>query len=102
MSRVRLTDRAKTDLDGIWHYIGVSRRNLSAADGYLSMLYDKLRLLSTQPLMGQTRDDLTLGLRTFAGGNYVILYYPMTDGIEVVGVVYGAQDVEAMFRTGNR
>jgi toxin ParE1/3/4 len=52
--------------------------------------------------MGQLRDDLRPDLRTFAAESYVILYYAMKEGIEVVGVVHGAQDIEAMLRRGER
>ncbi len=102
MSRVRLTDQAETDICSIWHYIAVTNASPTAADGQVMSLYDKLGVLATQPLMGQLREDLRPGLRAFAAGNYVILYYPIKDGIEVVGVVHGAQDVESMFRTGDR
>ena len=102
MSRVRLTDQAEADICGIWHYVGVTNANPAAVDRQVARLYDKLCLLATQPLMGQLREDLRPGLRVFATGKYVILYYPMKDGIEVVGVVHGAQDIDSIFSTGDR
>jgi hypothetical protein len=34
--------------------------------------------------------------------NYLILYFPMRAGVEIAGVVHGAQDVESQFRRGQR
>ncbi len=38
----------------------------------------------------------------FSAGNYVIFYYPMEDGIEVVGVVHASRDIDGMFHGGER
>lgn len=54
------------------------------------------------PLMGQSRPDLQPDLRMFTSGRQAILYLPRSDGIEVVAVVDSAQDVEGMFRRGER
>jgi toxin ParE1/3/4 len=34
-------------------------------------------------------------LRSFPVGNYVIFYIPIPDGIEVVRVMHGRQDIDA-------
>ncbi len=68
----------------------------------MTSLYERFHLLAGQPLMGQLREDLRPDLRAFAADNYVILYYPMKHGIEVAGIVHGAQDVRSMFQTGER
>ena len=47
--------------------------------------------------MGRTRNDLATGLRSFPVGNYVILYRPLENGVEVVRVVHGSRDIEDMF-----
>lgn len=101
MSRVRLSDRAKADIHGIWDYLGIARGSPGAADRQVEVLYDKFNLLAAQPLLGELRDDLRPGLRLFVAGSYVILYYPITGGVEVAGVVHGARDIESMFDTGH-
>jgi toxin ParE1/3/4 len=102
MSRYTIAPQARRDLQSIWDYIGVVNDNPTAANKHFQSLCDRFALLATQPLLGQLRDDLRPGLRTFAAGNYVILYYPMKDGIEVVGVLHGARDIDSMFRAGER
>jgi toxin ParE1/3/4 len=102
MSRYRLTDRAKADVHALWEYIVLARGYPDAADRQVDLLHRKFNVLARQPLMGEARDDLRPGLRVFSAGSYVILYYPQPDGVQVVGVMHGAQDIEAMFRTGQR
>jgi toxin ParE1/3/4 len=38
---------------------------------------------------------LALKLRSFPVGNYVVFYVPVSDGIEVVRVMNGRQDIAA-------
>lgn len=47
-------------------------------------------LLGSQPLMGQSREDLAANLRSFSVGNYVILYRPAQSGIKVARVLHAA------------
>jgi toxin ParE1/3/4 len=69
----------------------------SAADRFLDTLYERFLLLAGQPLLGQARSELALNLRSLPVGNYVIFYRPIDDGIEVVRVLHGARDIDAMF-----
>ena len=102
MSRFRLTEQAQSDLDQIWNEIGNINFNPSAADRLLDKLFRHLSLLASQPRIGQSRDEWSPDLRIFPVGNYVILYYPGSDEIEVIGIVYGRRDLPAIFDQGRR
>ena len=102
MSRFRLTDHAQNDMREIWDEIGIVNANPHAADRLMEKFESQLHLLSSQPRIGQKRDEWSPGLRIFPAGNYVILYYPDDDGIEVVGIVYGRQDLPSLFDKGCR
>jgi len=102
MSDYTVSPRARQDLLAIWDYIANKRRSPAAADRQLERLAEKFALLATQPLLGESRDDMRPRLRVFAAGNYVILYYPTEHGVDIAGVAHGAQDIEAMFRRGER
>jgi toxin ParE1/3/4 len=102
MIRFRLSHQASTDLEGIWDHIGIVKSSPVAASKQVEAIYETLTLLGTQPLIGEARDDLRRGLRSFSVGSYVILYYPLREGVEVAGIVHGAQDIEGMFRSGER
>ena len=49
------------------------------------------------PEMGQRCDELRRNLRYFTAGQYVIFFHPIEDGIEVVRVVRGSRDIDALF-----
>jgi toxin ParE1/3/4 len=44
--------------------------------------------------MGRARDDLRPGLRSFAVGQYVIVYTIEDEDVEVLHVFHGHQDIE--------
>jgi toxin ParE1/3/4 len=98
MSHYRLTRLAEADLVDIWSYIGLEQENPTAADTVLSTLRARFSLLATQPLMGVSREEYGENLRSFPSDNYLIFYCPIDDGIEVVRVVRGGQDIDALFR----
>lgn len=50
--------------------------------------------------LGERRDDLRPGLRSSTVGSYVVFYFPLADGVEVVAIIHGARDVESLFRRG--
>jgi toxin ParE1/3/4 len=96
MSTFRLSHAADRDLDDIADYL--ADHSPAAAVLVLEKLLAKFGLLASQPLMGQLRDDLPGRPRSFSCGNYLILYRPTTDGIEVARVVHAARDVASLLR----
>jgi toxin ParE1/3/4 len=48
--------------------------------------------------MGRTRDELAAELRSFPVGRYVVFYMPLDDGVDVIRVLHGSRDIDAIFR----
>jgi toxin ParE1/3/4 len=71
MSEPRLTERAEADLDELWAYIAA--RNPDAADRMVDAVLESSRMHVRFPGMGQSRDDLRPGLRSFVVSPYVVL-----------------------------
>jgi toxin ParE1/3/4 len=44
--------------------------------------------------MGRPRDDFRPGLRSFAVGQYVIVYTIADEDVEILHVFHGGQDIE--------
>jgi toxin ParE1/3/4 len=78
-----------------WWYI--VQDNPNAADRFLDRIEERCTALAEFPLMGTSRDELLPSLRSFAVGNYVVFYLPLDDGIEVVRVLHGMRDLDALF-----
>jgi toxin ParE1/3/4 len=95
MPRVIRRPLAASDVFDIWDRI--AEESLSSADRWVDRLDEALALLATQPMMGRTRDELIRGLRSFPFGRYVVFYEPLPDGIDVVRILHGARDIDAIF-----
>jgi toxin ParE1/3/4 len=53
------------------------------------------QMLIENPLAGLERPELRKYLRSFPVGSYVVFYVPLPDGIEVIRVMHGRQDIDA-------
>ena len=96
MARFVIAPRARADLTAIAEYI--SRDNPEAASQLIAAFASKFRQLAERPLMGRPRWTLRADLRSVPLGRYVIYYWPVEDGIEVVRVLHSALDIPKAFR----
>jgi toxin ParE1/3/4 len=88
---------AQADLDAIWDYLGIQKDAPAAARRQIEMVFEKFSLLATQPLLGEKRDDLGSGLRSFVAGNYMVVYRIVASEIEIVRVAHFARDIRSLF-----
>ena len=95
MPQVTRRPLAETDILEIWDYI--AEDSLAAADRWVDQLDEQFRVLATQPMMGRARDELAPGVRSFPFGHYVVFYVPLDYGIDIVRVLHGARDIDAVF-----
>ncbi len=92
-NRFRKLPQADLDLDSIWSFIAAD--NVKAADQQIERIGEVFAMLVQNPLVGRARSDLRRDLRSFPVGGYVIFYLPLSDGVEVVRVMNGRQDIDA-------
>lgn len=95
MLRIIKRPEAENDLDDIWLYI--AQDNPDNADKLLDEIEEISRKLARFAGMGQNRDDLHPGLQSFTVGKYLIFYIPINGGIEIVRVLHGMMDIDALF-----
>jgi toxin ParE1/3/4 len=57
------------------------------------------RMLAGAPAIGRARLEIGAGIRSFVVNHYVLFYRPLTGtvGIELVRVLHGARDIDAVF-----
>lgn len=98
MSHYLFTPQAVDDLFEIWLYI--ARDNLEAANRVEDAVHNACAFLADGPLRGQTREDLTkLPLRFWtvqAFPNYIIVYDPATDPLQIIRILHGSRDILAI------
>jgi plasmid stabilization system protein ParE len=95
-SLLQLTPQAIEDLDAIWWII--AKDNREAAERVEMEILATCRRLARHPRMGTKRQDVTiLPVRFWTitkFPNYVIVYRPETDPLQVVAVLHGKRDLK--------
>jgi len=98
MPQISRRPLAETDILDIWDHIADD--SVVAANRWVDRLDEQFQILATQPMMGRSRDELATGVRSFSFGRYVVFYMPLKGGIDVVRVLHGARDIDAIFDLG--
>jgi toxin ParE1/3/4 len=94
----RLSPQAEAQLDDIWLYIARESGSVDTAIGIVQNISDRFWLLTKHPRIGRRRPDLSAELRSFAAGDYVILYSIEEDEVvQIHNVFHGGQDIESFF-----
>ncbi|MBD2088320.1 type II toxin-antitoxin system RelE/ParE family toxin [Microcoleus sp. FACHB-1515] len=88
--------RAELDLLDIWDYIADD--SFDRADEFLDRIEGTLQTLAQNPGIGRRREELLPRLQSFPIGNYVVFYQAIEDGIDVIRVLHGSRDIEAIFK----
>ncbi|MFQ4144497.1 type II toxin-antitoxin system RelE/ParE family toxin [Chlorogloeopsis sp. ULAP02] len=96
MNRFIISTQAALDLENIWNY--VAKNNPRSADKLFDRLREKFAKLAKLPQMGERRENLAISLRSFPVGNYLIFYRTIYEGIEIVRIIHGSQDIEQIFQ----
>jgi toxin ParE1/3/4 len=93
----RLAPEAEADLGDLWYYVATNA-SVDIADRLVDSITTRFFLLGQYPRIGRKRDALRPGLRSFAVGEYVVLYRIESDNAVIQRVVRGSRDLEALLR----
>jgi toxin ParE1/3/4 len=97
MARIIRRDRALDDLVEHWAYRGLTA-DVESADRLIDRIERRVQLLAEFPESGTKRDELRPGLRSVTLGMLNIYYLPLRDGVELVRVLDGRRDIQAILR----
>lgn len=96
----QFTRQAREDLDDIWWLIAAHNRE--AADGVETEILNSCLRLAKRPRIGTIRQDITsLPLRFWTVTrfpNYVIVYRPETVPLQIIAVLHGRRDLQAVLQ----
>lgn len=95
MSEYIISRPAIHDLESISSYF--AEVNVEAGERLLKSFNKRCQQLANFPSMGRAYDDVQVGLRGLPLEGYIILYRLLDDGIEIVRVANGRQDLRSMF-----
>ncbi len=64
----------------------------------MSKLDAKFAKIAQFPNLGRQRDEILHGIRSLSIDNYLILYMPIGQDVEIFRVISGYRDLSALFR----
>lgn len=93
-----ILNKAKRDLAEIKHYISERSGGSNIGQSFVEELVEKCQSLAKAPFrLGHARDELQIGLRSYAYGNYVIFFRYHEEVMEVITIIEGHRDIKAIF-----
>ncbi|MEH1871923.1 type II toxin-antitoxin system RelE/ParE family toxin [Nostoc sp.] len=92
----RLTKPAIQDIEQIADYIA-RQSGLAQSEDFLRKLEAKFAQIAQFPRMGRQRDEILPGILSLSIYNYLILYMPVGQDVEIFRVVSGYRDIKALF-----
>lgn len=90
---------ARQDLIEIW--LTIAQNDPIVADRILAEIEAKCSLLRRHPYIGRARSELLPDLRSFPRPPFVIFYRVSGQTVEIVRVLDGRRDLNAIFRDPN-
>ena len=101
MPTIRISPPAEMDIAEIARYLIAAGAGYDVTDKFVDDLNDKFAAYARQPRMGTLCEDLGDDLRSFSfRKNYVVIYLPLDDGIEVLRMFHAARDYQRLFLEG--
>ena len=95
---LRVSTEAEEDLNDIWSYVSEKSASVPIADHLIDSITEQFRLLASRPYLGRDRDtEFGFRSRSFAVGEYVIVYGVVGTEVLILRVIHGRRDLEAIF-----
>jgi toxin ParE1/3/4 len=95
VSQYIISQPAIRDLELISSYF--ADVNVEAGESFLQGFNKRCQQLTSFPLIGRSYDELQPGLRGLSLQGYIVLYRVIDDGIEIVRIANGRQDLRTLF-----
>jgi toxin ParE1/3/4 len=87
---------AEQDLFDIWHYLR-SEASARTAEKYLRSIHRACERVRLRPLSGRARDEVMPELRSVLVSPYVVFYRVTELSVDIVRVLHGRRDLDAIF-----
>jgi toxin ParE1/3/4 len=95
-SRIIWSREADDDLLQILSYLA-SEASIVRADNQIYTIERACLRLADWPLSGRSRDSIIPGMRSIVAAPHVIFYRVLEDSIQIIRVLHGHRDFEAVF-----
>jgi toxin ParE1/3/4 len=102
----RILKKPQVECDLVEHYSYIARDKIAPADRFLEAAQELFERLASEPQLGHIWQS---PLRQLAGvrvcpipspyGNYLVFYRPIEDGVEILTVIHGSRDLQAVLKS---
>lgn len=82
---------AQEDIVSSWSFI--AEHSIEAADRLVDRLFHCFEQIARHPFIGEARPDLGEDVRQSLVGNYVLVYRPSPEAVDVLAIFHAARDV---------
>lgn len=96
MARVCWSDKGQESVLAIGRYIIEQTQSRQSGLDIITRIEDKCTRYAEFPEMATSREDIGPGLRCFPVDSFLVIYRPIKDGIVVVLVAHGHQDLQTI------
>jgi len=96
MARVYWTDRAEESVLAVGRYIIEQTQSRQRGLDVITRIEEKCARYAAVPQAGTPRDDIGPGLRCFPVDHLLVVYRPADDGIVIILVAHGHQDLRTI------
>lgn len=97
MAIIKLSPQAEEDMYAIWHHIAVEQQSPINADKHIRQLNVTMSSLSEAPQIGTQKVEYLQGILQFPFRNYLVFYFPLNNGIEIIRVLHAARHLPPFF-----
>lgn len=103
MRRLRILNSARRDIAHIYAYIEERSSDATIAERFARQLNEQCRRLAQLPgTLGRARPELRPDIRSAPFKSYIIFFrYVGADVFEVVRIIEGHRDLDALFASAN-
>ncbi|AZO11945.1 MULTISPECIES: type II toxin-antitoxin system RelE/ParE family toxin [unclassified Mesorhizobium] len=88
---VRISPRAKRDLDGIWDY-SLNQWGAERAEAYIRSIHSVVTLMDQFPAIARNASDVRPGLLKYAVGSHVVYLRMNHQSIDIVRILHQQMD----------
>ncbi len=93
MRQIRLSPKARADLDSIWNY-SAQHWGISQAEDYMRALGETMKLLAGSPHLGRDIEDIRKGYFKFPAASHIIFYRVAAVTIDLIRILHKSMDAE--------
>ena len=91
--RYEITQKARSDLIGIWEYT-YENWSHQQADKYYEILIEKIEEIASRPHIGRNYERIKVGLKGVAIKSHIVFYRIENDIVEIIRVLHQRMDLE--------